>query len=137
MSLEIVNLKNSGTSTEEYILLQAKENVNLFNFAIVDRTFDEEGKVSDIFRHFYRFPSQVVKKDEYVVLYTGKGKNRIGTFSDGTGVVHYFYWGSDAAIWNDANTESAELLKVATVVKKTTGNQPPKKKQTFTFTPKK
>ena len=29
--------------------------------------------------------------------------------------MHRFYWGSDAAIWNDDDTEQAELLRVSTI----------------------
>lgn len=134
MSLEIININNKGTASEEYILLKAAKTINLNNYAVVDRTFDEEGNVSNIFRHFYRFPSQQVKEGEYVSLWTKKGTYQYGTTTEGN-PVHRFYWGSDAAIWNDANIESAEVLRVETVSRKSTGNPAPKKKPTFNFRP--
>ncbi len=134
MSLEIVNINNKGNASEEYILLKATKTINLINYAVVDRTFDKEGNVSNIFRHFYRFPSQQVKEGEYVSLWTKKGVYQLGKTADGS-PVHRFYWGSDAAIWNDANVESAEVLRVETVDKKATGNSIPKKKPTFNFRP--
>lgn len=136
MSLEIRSIHNNGNASEEYIILQATKQINLNNYAVVDRTFDENGNVSNIFRHFYRFPSQIVQQNEYVSLRTNKGTYVRGTLDDNISTVHRFYWGSDAAIWNDGNIESAEVLRVETVSRKATGHQPPKKKPVF-FTPKK
>lgn len=134
MSLEIININNKGDASEEYILLKATKTINLNSYAVVDRTFDQDGNVSNIHRHFYRFPSQQVKEDEYVSLWTKKGTYQFGKTSDGN-PVHRFFWESDAAIWNDANAESAEVLKVETVSKKSTRNPPPKKKPTFNLRP--
>jgi len=134
MSLEIVTIQNNGNASEEYVLLKATKTVNLSNYAVVDRTFDEEGNVSNIYRHFYRFPSQQVKEGEYVSLRTSKGTYKYDKLKDGS-PVHRFYWGSEAPIWNDTNVESAEVLKVETVNRKTTGHPAPKKKPTFNFRP--
>ena len=116
MSLKISNLEKDGDASKEYILLQATDDVNISAYAIVDKTFNKDGKVSNVHKHFYRFPSQTVKKGEYVSLRTGKGKNEKVNV-DKLGTVHRFYWGSDAPFWNDRETEQAELLKVATVGK--------------------
>jgi len=102
MSLEIVNIQKHGTASEEYILLKATKTINVNNYAIVDRTFNEDGSVSNIFKHFFRFPSQQVKEGEYVSLRTSKGTYKYDKLSDGS-PVHRFYWGSDAPIWNDGN----------------------------------
>ncbi|WP_158827533.1 hypothetical protein [Mucilaginibacter lacusdianchii] len=117
MSLKITKIQKDGDAKEEYILLEATENVNISAYAVIDKTFNKDGKVSNVHKHFYRFPSKTVKKGEYVSLRTGKGTNTVGTFTDGS-TVHRFYWGSDAAFWNDNNVEQAELLKVETVAKK-------------------
>lgn len=135
VSLEIIDIHNNGDAAEEYILLRAIASVNLNDYAVIDRTFDEDGSVSNIHRHFYRFPVQEVKEGEYVSLRTGKGTYKYDKLKNGK-PVHRFYWGSETPIWNDGNIESAEVLKVATVARKTTGNQAPAKKPTFTFRPK-
>lgn len=135
MSLKIVAIQNNGNASEEYVLLKATKGINLINYAVVDRTFDEEDNISNIYRHFYRFPSQHVKEGEYVSLWTAKGAYNYGTLKDGTSPVHRFYWCSDAPIWNDGNIESAEVFKVETVSKKSTGHPAPKKKPTFNFRP--
>jgi hypothetical protein len=135
MSLKINTLKKHGDASEEYLILEATDNINLSDYAVVDRTYDAEGKVSNIFRHFYRFPSIQVKKGEFVSLRTSKGKDGPGTLNDNT-PVHRFYWGSAAPIWNDGNVESAEVLKVATVAKQASGHPAPKNGPVFNLRPK-
>lgn len=127
MSLEIIKIEYKGDAKEEYILLKATKTINVSNYAIVDRTFDEEGNVSNIYRHFYRFPAQQVQEGEYVSLWTGKGIYNYGKLQNSTSPVHRFYWGSEAPIWNDTSVDSAELLEVKTVARKTTGHPAPKK----------
>lgn len=117
MSLTITNLQKDGDAKKEYILLKATENVNIGGYAIIDKTFNKDGNVSNVHKHFYRFPSKTVRKGEYVSLRTGKGTNTVDTLEDGS-TVHRFFWGSDAAFWNDNDVEQAELLKVETVAKK-------------------
>jgi len=114
MSLKISTLQKDGDASNEYILLEATEEVNISNYAIVDRTYNKDGKVSNVHRHFFRFPSQIVKKGECVSLWTGKGTPIEGKTEQGTKVYRY-YWGSDAPFWNDKEVEKAELLKVSTV----------------------
>ncbi len=121
MSLEIVRIEKNGDASQEYVVLKAIKAVNLSDYALVDRTFDEAGNVSNIYRHFYRFPSQRVEEGEYVLLRTNKGTYKYGTTKEGNHV-HSFHWGSDAPIWNDANVESAELLMVKTLSKKGAGH---------------
>ncbi len=113
MSLKIINLIKDGDKDKEYILLEATENVNIGSYAIVDRTFNKDGNISNVHKHFYRFPSKEVKKGEFVSLRTGKGKNTISKI--GKVQVHRFFWGSDSAFWNDSEAEKAELLKVETI----------------------
>lgn len=117
MSLKIDSIHKHGNANEEYILLEATDDVNIGNYAVVDKTFNKDGKVSNVHRHFYRFIGKTIKKGEFVSLRTSKGISNVGKLSNGK-VVHRFYWGSDAPFWNDANTEQAELLKVSTVESK-------------------
>lgn len=129
MSLQISRLAKDGDASQEYLLLQATADINLNDYAVVDKTFDEEGKPSNVMRHFFRFPKKEIKKGEYVSLRTGKGNSELGKTKQGE-IVHRIYWGSDAPIWNDANRECAEVLKVETLAKTATGNEPPAKHPT-------
>lgn len=89
MSLKIINLIKNGGKDNEHILLQATENVNISSYEVVDRTFNKNGNISNIHRHFYRFPSKDIKKGEYGSLRTGKGINNIGTIDNVP--VHRFF----------------------------------------------
>lgn len=113
MSLVIDNLQKDGDASKEYLLLKAIADVDISSYAVVDRTY-KNGQVSNIHKHFYHFPSKKVKKGEYVSLRTEKGKDETVQNSE-LGVVHRFYWGSDASIWNDSEIEEAELLKISSV----------------------
>ncbi|MBN8876745.1 MAG: hypothetical protein J0I32_04310 [Sphingobacteriales bacterium] len=134
MSLRIDNLKKDGDASEEYLLLEATENINLHDYAVVDRTFDTNGDLSNLFRHYFRFPAIHVKKGEFVSLRTGKGTYVVGKTTNGH-PVHRIYWGSDAPIWNDNNIETVEVLRVATIAQTATGHPAPKKNPTFNFRP--
>jgi len=114
MSLRISNLKKNGDADNEYILLEATADVNISNYAIVDKTFDKDGSVSNIHKHYYRFPSKDVKKGEYISLHTGLGNDRIDKLKSGE-KLHMFFWGSKTSFWNDDKIEKAELLKVSTI----------------------
>ena len=113
MSLKISTLNKDGDQNEEYIVLVATADVDINNYAIVDRTFTTTG-LSNVHRHFFRFPSKNIKKDEYVILKTGKGEADKYENKNNQ-IIHRFYWGSDAPFWNDSQTEKAELLKIQTI----------------------
>jgi hypothetical protein len=119
MKLEILSIKGHGDAKEEYVMLYANEAVDLGDYAIVDTTFNKKGNVSNVMRHYYRFPKgHTIKKGEYVSLWTCKGEDQTGQKTNGGKPLHRFYWGSSAAIWNDDNLDVAELLLVKTVEKK-------------------
>ena len=111
MSLTIVSIHNHGNAEEEYILLRADADVNIHKYMIADRTFKENGDLSNVHRHTFRFPSYEVKEGEFVVLLTKEGKTRVGKMDSGE-KAHVFFWGSKAAIWNENDAEMAELLEV-------------------------
>lgn len=114
MSLKINAIHNHGDAKEEYVFLEATADVDLGNYAIVDRTFNKDGKLSNVHRHYFRFPAKLIKKGDFISLRTSEGKAVEDKNKDGKRI-HRFFWGSKAPIWNDADTEQAELLKVATI----------------------
>lgn len=117
--IKINKIKKEGGVKKEYVLLQATEDVNIGNYAIMDNTFDEDGRLSNIHPHFFHFPSKNVKKGDYIVLFTGNGKPYTGELEGKP--LHYYYWGSNAPIWNDDETDWGVLLYVATIDKKKAG----------------
>lgn len=116
MNLEILSIKEHGDATKEYVMLYANATIDLGNYAIVDTTFNKKGNVSNVMRHYYRFPKgYIVKKGECVSLWTCKGTDKGGLKTTLGTPLHRFFWGSSAAIWNDDNIDVAELLHVKTL----------------------
>jgi len=111
--LKITTIINGTKPEKEYVELFAKQDVDLTNFAILDRTFDKEKKASNIHRHFYKFPNKELKKGEYIRIYTGKGKPETGEAKAGDKAVilHYAYWNMDECIWNNDALDRATLIE--------------------------
>lgn len=112
MGLVLLNTKNDEN---EWVTLKANGNVNLKHYALVDETFDASDEASDVHRHFFKFPNLEVKKGEYVRVLTGKGKYRKSAFTNNSNsIVHEFYWGTNAHIWNDTG-DTVYLLELKVV----------------------
>lgn len=110
MPFKIINIQNSSDPSEEYVLLEATADTNnLDGYAIVDKTFTNAGKVSNKFRHIFRFPAKAIPKGDLVSLRTGTGKPEVVKNDQGT-TIHRFYWNSDECVWNDTGDE-AILIK--------------------------
>ena len=98
--MELNILKIFRESGKELVLLRVEEDTNLWPFIIFDATYDEKGISSNLLRHSFFFPSQNVKRYDYVIVYTGKGethhfKNRSGS------TTWVYYWGLDINVWNN------------------------------------
>lgn len=117
MALELLKIQNSNTANGEFVRLRATAQVNISNYAVVDRTFDAKGIPTNIYRHFFRFPNITINAGDYIRLYTGKGKYTPVKNEGGT-ITHKLYWGSDECIWNDDGGDAAELLYVKTIERK-------------------
>jgi len=117
MSLEIVYINNEeDAKIKEGILLIAKDDLNLKDFALVDNTF-KNSKTSNVLRHFFKFPEYPLNKGQYVLLFTGIGDDHNGVYKD----KHFcrkIFWGLKKSILNDDEIESIEVLKVSTIDKK-------------------
>jgi hypothetical protein len=110
-SLKIERAENGSTPDLEKIVLKVLEDTNLKFYAIIDKTFDD-GKESDTFRHFYRFPNQIAKKGEFVILHSNEGINGpTGPNKEkNTAKTYHYYWGSKSCIWNDKG-DTAKLIR--------------------------
>lgn len=113
MSLKITRIEKNDSGSSEYIMFRAEEDLQLSSYAVIDTTYSN-AQVSNLNRHFYRFPNKTVKKGEYVILYTQKGKDFLGK-TKLSNVCHYFYWGLAKEILNNDDVESIQVLKVKTI----------------------
>ncbi|MEN0055440.1 MAG: hypothetical protein AAGC65_17320 [Mucilaginibacter sp.] len=109
MSLKIISVINSNKPEGEYVNLKTEEDVNTAGYAIVDRTFDPNSKVSNEFRHIFVFPNLKIEKGDYVFVHTGKG-----TYSSNANIAktitHHLYWGANDSVWNDKGEDVASLI---------------------------
>ncbi|WP_125916521.1 hypothetical protein [Hymenobacter coccineus] len=118
MDLKLLSVVNSNKPEEEYVRLHAYADVNLRDYAVIDRTFGPSDVVTNEFRHIFAFPPQEVKAGEYVRLHTGSGSGNGAyqrTVSSKKLVVHHFYWKSKACIWNNKGGDVATLLRYSAI----------------------
>ncbi len=69
MKLRIDKIIDNGKDNER-VLIEVLDDCNLNNYILYDETFDEDGNPSNKVPHMYRFEKCIVKKGEFVSLYT-------------------------------------------------------------------
>ena len=109
----IQNAVNSNKPDEECITLHATKHISLNGYALLDSTFDAEGK-SNIHRHVFLFPDVTIDAGDTVKVFTGIGdtdsiKNANGTYT------HLLYMNSKECIWNDKKQDTAILWRYAEI----------------------
>jgi hypothetical protein len=109
MGLKIITVNNSNKADSEYVSLRTDEDINTAGYALVDRTFDANGKVSNEFRHIFVFPNLKIKEGDFVWVHTGKGTYKSNP-NQGKTTTHHLYWGSDDCVWNDKGGDIASLI---------------------------
>ena len=114
-TLEITNVVNSNVPGGERVWLKAREAINTKGFALIDRTFDENNKVSNEFRHIYVFPEFKLAKDQIAIVCTGEGTNGFKKFKDVDEKYLALYWGSKDCVWNDKGGDTASLINFVAV----------------------
>ena len=110
MDLKIHSIVNAKTPSEEIVWLVASSDVNLKGYALVDRTFDKDGDVSNEFRHIFIFPDLKISKGDFVKLCTGEGKYSKSVTTGGI-PIHKLYWQASSCVWNDKGGDTASLIK--------------------------
>ncbi|UPT69925.1 MAG: hypothetical protein M0D53_12395 [Flavobacterium sp. JAD_PAG50586_2] len=114
MSLRINSVVNASEPNKEFVRLVSTTNLNLKGYALVDRTFDEDGEISNEFRHIYIFPDLDITPTDIVVLFTG---NPVGNTpavvkrENNSGNIYKLYWQSESCVWNDEGGDTATLIK--------------------------
>ncbi|MBB2143974.1 hypothetical protein GM921_00625 [Pedobacter sp. LMG 31464] len=114
MALKITNVENGNTPKTEKVRITATKDVNTKGYALVDKTFDQNGKLSNEFRHIYIFPALDIKKGEEIILCTAEGTDEKRKYGNSDSLYQALYWGSDHCIWN-ADGDQATLIEYAVV----------------------
>ncbi|MEO7213321.1 MAG: hypothetical protein ABIX36_10995 [Mucilaginibacter sp.] len=104
-------VENSNKPELELVRFIASVDINTSGYALIDKTFDGDEKVSNEFRHIYIFPDLEVKKGQEVLLYTGKGTNGFFKFNNSNVEYHRLFWGANECVWNDKGGDKATLIK--------------------------
>lgn len=110
MHLEVIAVNGHGDENEEFVRLAVLKDCDLVNYAVADTTYTDDDHISNELRHFFWFPSTLVKAGEEVVLRTKVGEYKRFRKDDGT-IVHRFYWNLDKPIWND-DEDGIVLFKI-------------------------
>lgn len=114
MSLVLHAFKNDTTAEKEYVEFLATADVQLSDYAILDQTFIGE-QISNLHKHFYHLPAQILKKGDIVKIITGKGEDK-KYYREKIVSVYYKYWNMGSPIWN--TKDKIELIKFEYVIKR-------------------
>ncbi len=114
MSIILNSVDNASSPQLEFVWLKVIAKTNIKGYAIVDRTFDSNEKISNEFRHIFIFPDLEVEKGEWVKLCTGNGT--YGKVKSTSGAyIHKLFWNSSECVWNDNGGDTATLIKYSTI----------------------
>ncbi|MCG3165621.1 MAG: hypothetical protein POELPBGB_01389 [Bacteroidia bacterium] len=113
MSLKINRLDKEN----EYVVINVIEDVNIGDYALIDRIFDNSGTPSKKKHHFFHFPKMKINKGDFIRVHTSKGKYEATKNQAGT-LTHNFYWGLDSYIWNNTG-DTATIIKFSVIDSKT------------------
>lgn len=109
MTFQILKVKDAGDLDKERVILKATKDTEISWYILFDNTYNDDGSLSNLWRHMFIFPRITVKAGDFVWLYTKKGeKSNRGNDSNTT--THLLYWGMDETIWNH-DGDMAYLVK--------------------------
>ena len=109
MHLQILKVRDQGDLENERIILKASKDCEISWYILFDNTYDDDGELSNLWRHMYIFPKIQVKAGDFIWLYTKAG-NDINRGNNSNTTTHLLYWGLDETIWNKGN-DKAHLVK--------------------------
>ena len=99
MKLEIKYVKDPGNIENERVVLVVVQPTDIGRYIIADSTYLSNGNVSNLLRHVFWLPDQLVTVGDFIVVYTKDGNNSSKINKEGTRSF-FFYWGLDKTIWN-------------------------------------
>lgn len=109
MSFQILKVKDRGDLDKERVILKANKDCEISWYILFDNTYNDDGTISNLWRHMYIFPQITIKQGDFVWLYTRRGQNINRGNNSGTST-YLLYWGLDETIWNH-DEDVAYLVK--------------------------
>lgn len=111
MNLKIVKIIDRGIVGKERLWLKVLEDTDIQYYVVFDTTYTTANTISNLQRHAYWFDTKQVRSGDSILLYTKDGKPSSKQNADGT-TTHFFYWGLDKTIWNQAG-DCAVLFEIS------------------------
>lgn len=112
MALNLHSVVNASKPSEEIVWLEVTADMNIAGYAIIDRTFNLEGNITNEFRHIFLFPNLGVKKGDWIRLITGRGSyTKTPIEKKPNSYIHSLYWGSDICVYNDNGGDTVSLIR--------------------------
>lgn len=109
MKLHIIKVADVGDIENERVIIKAQEDCQISWYLIFDNTYNQDGTLSNLWRHLYIFPRIDVKAGDFIWLYTKKGANS-QRGNDSNTTTHLLHWGLEETIWNH-DGDRAYLVK--------------------------
>lgn len=107
MNIEILQVKRGEN---ECVILKVLKSCNLWPYIIFNTAYDSLGQISNENRKSYYFPNMSANKGDYIVLYSGFGKNYVSRNQKGTNTI-FLYWNLQYSVWNNAK-DTALLVQI-------------------------
>lgn len=113
MRLSIAGILDRGVSNKERVALTVAVESNLAYYAVILSSYlPGRQQIHSERLSVYWFSPAIVKPGDFVILYTGPGRNAPESRPDG-GTNHFYHWGLPNTVFN--NSEScAILLEIST-----------------------
>ncbi len=111
MKVNIRIIKDKGELSKERLVLKVLGTTEIGQYLVCDTTYNDDDSVSNHLRHVFWFPDKIVETDDYVVLYTKKGRDKQYKNKSGS-ITHAFYWGLNKTVWNKKG-DGAVLFRIS------------------------
>ena len=101
MRVQIRSIEDKGNLSLERIVFRVERELDIGDFMLV-RTAFEGGHVTTEVMNTFWFPDKSVNGGDIIVVYSKSGKERRKRISDNRRA-HFFYWGQESPLWDDAD----------------------------------
>ena len=101
MRVQIRSVEDKGNVSLERIVLRVEREVDIGDFMLVRTAFVGGNVTTEVMNTFW-FPDMLVNGGDIVVVYSKSGRYRKKQIGDNR-QAHFFYWGQESPLWDDAD----------------------------------
>ncbi len=105
--LSVVTILDNGIPNEECIAIEVNDNINLGQYGVMLGSFNRDNTATPFRDNIFWFNDGIVKKGDWLFIYTGYGEPTQTKDSDGA-QLYSLYWGKANTIF--ANTNVVPIL---------------------------